>query len=636
MGNIVLLDDLTINKMAAGEVIERPANVVKELVENSIDAGAKNIVVEVKNGGKTFIRITDNGKGIAIDDMTIALERHATSKIRQIEDLEKTYTMGFRGEALASIVSISKLTIISKTQDMPMGMKLVAEGGNIISQDEVGAQNGTMMTVENLFFNVPVRYKFLKNDATEFRYIKELVQKIALANLDVAIKLINDGKNVFQSTGNGNIEDIVYTLFGKEIKDNLIEVNYTDGEVKITGVIGNTLMAKDSRKNQILFLNKRNIKNQMLTNSADQAFKGGTGIGKYGFFILNMEMPATYYDVNVHPTKMEVRFKDEQNLYKIMYHAIKGSLLNKEFLGNNEIENNKENYVEDELKFLTNHYNMQPENLQNNKKNEINNLSQNTNKSLDNTCNSENNNLNNKNTDIENSLNNKYININNLAIPNIEQSNSKFINISNNGNLDLINRDRIRDVNYKYCGIVFRTFIMIEIDNELYLVDQHAAHERVLYEQIKENYKNNIRNNSQLMLMPEIVNLTHREMGFVQENIKLFQNYGFDIEVFGENSIKINGIPDIEYKMKIDTKDVFMDVLDEMLTKERTTIKDIEERFIATVACKAAVKANMDLEESEVHKLLDRLLKLKNPYTCPHGRPTTIKLGQLKNGELNF
>ncbi len=636
MGNIVLLDDLTINKMAAGEVIERPANVVKELVENSIDAGAKNIVVEVKNGGKTFIRITDNGKGIAIDDMTIALERHATSKIRQIEDLEKTYTMGFRGEALASIVSISKLTIISKTQDMPMGMKLVAEGGNIISQDEVGAQNGTMMTVENLFFNVPVRYKFLKNDATEFRYIKELVQKIALANLDVAIKLINDGKNVFQSTGNGSIEDIVYTLFGKEIKDNLIEVNYTDGEVKITGVIGNTLMAKDSRKNQILFLNKRNIKNQMLTNSADQAFKGGTGIGKYGFFILNMEMPATYYDVNVHPTKMEVRFKDEQNLYKIMYHAIKGALLNKEFLGNNEIENNKENYVEDELKFLTNHYNMQPEKLQDNKKNETNNLSQNTNKSLDNTYNSENNNLNNKNTDIENSLNNKYININNLAIPNIEQSNSKFINISNNGNLDLINRDRIRDVNYKYCGIVFRTFIMIEIDNELYLVDQHAAHERVLYEQIKENYKNNIRNNSQLMLMPEIVNLTHREMGFVQENIKLFQNYGFDIEVFGENSIKINGIPDIEYKMKIDTKDVFMDVLDEMLTKERTTIKDIEERFIATVACKAAVKANMDLEESEVHKLLDRLLKLKNPYTCPHGRPTTIKLGQLKNGELNF
>ncbi|MBR2241562.1 MAG: hypothetical protein IJ890_09365 [Clostridia bacterium] len=453
------------------------------------------------------------------------------------------------------------------------------------------------MTVENLFFNVPVRYKFLKNDATEFRYIKELVQKIALSNLDVSIKLINDGKNIFQSTGNGKIEDIVYTLFGKEVKDNLINVDHKEGEIRITGVVGNTLMAKDSRKNQILFLNKRNIKNQMLTSSADQAFKGGTGIGKYGFFILNIEMPATYYDVNVHPTKMEVRFKDEQALYKIMYHAIKGTLLNKEFLGNNEQEDNKESYIENEFEFLTNHYNTKDENL-----------------SVD--------------------SDHTYINTSKLGIPSKNMSNSKFINMGNDGNLDLINRDKIRNVNYKYCGIVFRTFIMIEIEDELYLVDQHAAHERVLYEQIKENYKNNIQNNSQLMLMPEVVNLTHKEMEFIKNNLELFQNYGFDIEIFGENAIKINGIPDIEYKIKIDTKNIFMDILDEMLTKERTTIKDIEERFIATVACKAAVKANMDLAEGEVHKLLDRLLKLKNPYTCPHGRPTTIKLGKMENGEL--
>lgn len=571
MGNIVLLDELTINKIAAGEVIERPANVVKELVENSIDAGSKNIVVEIKNGGKTFIRVSDNGKGIELDDMPIALERHATSKIRQIEDLEKTYTMGFRGEALASIAAISKLTIISKTTEMSAGIKLVAEAGDILSQDEIGSQVGTTMTVENLFFNTPVRYKFLKQDATEFRYIKELVQKIALSNLDVAIKLINDGKNVFQSSGNGNIKDIVYTLYGREVKDNLIEVDHKEGDVRITGVVGNTLMAKDTRKDQILFLNKRNIKNQMLTNSADQAFKGGTGIGKYGFFILNLEMPADYYDVNVHPTKMEVRFKDEQALYKILYHAIKGALLNKEFLGNNEIENNKETYIENEFEFLTNHYN----------------------------------------TD------NKSVN-----------------QPSRLQKVELINRDSIRNVNYKYSGILFRTYITIEIDNELFLVDQHAAHERVLYEQIKENYKNNIKNNSQLMLIPEIVNLTHKEMEFIKNNIELFQNYGFDIEIFGDNSIKINGIPDIEYKIKIDTKNIFMDILDEMLTKERTTIKDIEERFIATVACKAAVKANMDLGEGEVHKLLDRLLKLKNPYTCPHGRPTTVKLGYMKDGEL--
>ena len=625
MGNIVLLDDLTINKIAAGEVIERPANVVKELVENSIDAGAKNIVVEIKNGGKTFIRITDDGKGIELEDMPIALERHATSKIRQIEDLENTYTMGFRGEALASIVSISRLTIISKTKEMQTGIKLIAEAGDIIDSEEVGAKVGTTMTVENLFFNVPVRYKFLKNDATEFRYIKELVQKIALSNLTVSIKLINDGKNVFQSNGNGKIEDIVYTLYGKEVKDNLIKVDHKEGEVRITGVVGNTLMAKDSRKNQILFLNKRNIKNQMLTNSADQAFKGGTGIGKYGFFILNIEMPASYYDVNVHPTKMEVRFKDEQALYKIMYHAIKGTLLNKEFLGNNEVENNKEFYIENEFEFLTNHYNNDY------KHNEEKNNIENDEKIASN--------QNNQNEIIANKLNridvsNKYINTSKLGNPVIDTNNSKYINIGNNGNLDLINRDKIRTVNYKYCGIVFRTFIIIEIEDELYLVDQHAAHERVLYEQIKENYKNNIQNNSQLMLFPEVVTLTHKEMEFIQNNMELFQNYGFDIEGFGENSIKINGIPDIEYKIKIDTKNIFMDILDEMLTKERTTIKDIEERFIATVACKAAVKANMDLAEDEVHKLLDRLLKLKNPYTCPHGRPTTIKLGKMENGKL--
>lgn len=627
MGNIVLLDDLTINKIAAGEVIERPANVVKELVENSIDAGAKNIVVEIKNGGKTFIRISDNGKGISIEDMPIALERHATSKIRKIEDLENTYTMGFRGEALASIVSISRLTIVSKTVDMPVGIKLIAEAGDIIETEEVGSQVGTTMTVENLFFNVPVRYKFLKNDATEFRYIKELVQKIALANLDVAIKLINDGKNVFQSSGNGNIEDVVYTLYGKEVKDNLIEVDHQEGDVRITGVVGNTLMAKDTRKNQIFFLNKRNIKNQVLTSSADQAFKGGTGIGKYGFFILNIEMPATLYDVNVHPTKMEVRFKDEQALYKILYHAIKEASLNKEFLGNTDLENNKDTYIQNEFEFLTNHYKTNEE------------IATGTNEvaeTVEFDVNDETieNNLINEVEEKEEMDNSKYISTSKLVIPAVQETNSKYMNMGNNGKLDLINRDEMRKVNYKYCGIVFRTFIMIEINNELYLVDQHAAHERVLYEQVKENYKSNLKNNSQMMLFSEVVNLTHKEMEFVKNNLELFQNYGFDIELFGENSIKINGIPDIEYKIKIDTKDVFMDVLDEMLTKERTTIKDVEERFIATVACKAAVKANMDLAEDEVHKLLDRLLRLKNPYTCPHGRPTTIKIGRIENGEL--
>ena len=279
----------------------------------------------------------------------------------------------------------------------------------------------------------------------------------------------------------------------------MLEVNYENEGIKVTGVIGNTTIARDNRKSQILYLNKRNIKNQILTNSADQAFKGATGIGKYGFFILNLEMPANYYDVNVHPTKMEVRFNDEDKLYKVFYHAIKSAMLNSEFLDNNEKEQKKENYIENELEFLTN----------------------------------------------------------------------KF---QNEAPAELINRENKREIEYKYIGILFRTFIVIEIGNDMFFIDQHAGHERILYEQIKENYKNHFQNNSQLMLI--------------------------------------------------------LDVLDEMITTERTAIKDVEERFIATVACKAAVKANMDLTRQEVDNLIQRLLKLKNPFTCPHGRPTTIKFSK--------
>lgn len=559
MGNIVLLDDLTINKIAAGEVIERPANVVKELVENSIDAGATNIIIEIRNGGKSLIKIVDNGKGISADDIPLSLERHATSKIRKVEDLENTYSMGFRGEALASISSISTLTMMTKTKN-ENGTKVIAEAGEIVSVEEVGVPVGTTIMVENLFFNTPVRYKFLKNDATEFKYIKDWVQKAALSEINVAFKLINDGKTVFQTNGSGNIRDIIYLLYGKEIEKNLLDVNYESDNIKVTGVIGNTTIARENRKSQILFLNNRNIKNQMLTNSADQAFKGATGIGKYGFFILNLEMPASYYDVNVHPTKMEVRFKDEDKLYKIFYHAIKSAMLKSEFLDNSgetqkedEEEQKREKYIENELEFLTNR-------------------------------------------------------------------------TETKAPVELINRENEREIEYQYVGILFRTYIIIQIDDDMFLIDQHAAHERILYEQIKENYKNHIQNNSQLMIMPEIFNLSHKEMEFVKTNIELFKETGFDIETFGENSIKINGVPDIEYK--VSSRNIFLDVLDEMLTNERSTSKDVEERFIATVACKAAVKAHMDLTRQEVDNLITRLLKLKNPFTCPHGRPTTIKFNK--------
>lgn len=572
MGNIVLLDDLTINQIAAGEVLDRPVNAVKELVENSIDAGAKHIIVEIKNGGKGLIKVTDDGSGIKKDDIFISFERHATSKIKKVEDLENTYTMGFRGEALASIVSVSKVTMVTKTDEDELGSKVIAEGGEILEVEEIPSNRGTSISVNELFFNTPVRYKFLKQDFTEFRYIREWIEKTAIANLDISFKLINEGKLIFSSNGNGNVHDIVYSIYGKSVEENIIDVDFKDEGIRITGIVGNTLLAEKSRKNQIIFLNKRNIKDKIIENAADQAFNASIGIGKKGFFIINIEMSANEYDVNVHPTKNEVRFKDEARIYKIVYTAIKNAILNKDFLGDNSQEKieSKTNYINNEFGFLTNHFGNKKDNYSEKIKADI----------------------------------------------------------------ELINRENNREIEYKFVGILFKTYIIIELDNQMYVIDQHAAHERVLYEQIRANYKDNLKSNSQITLIPEIINLTHKEFEFVKENLAMFQNIGFELEPFGDNTIKVSGFPDIEYRKKINNREMFLDILDEMTGNSRSNFKTIEERFIATVACKAAVKAGMDLTAEEVDILIRRLLKLQNPYTCPHGRPTTVKFG--KNEIINL
>ena len=433
---------------------------------------------------------------------------------------------------------------------------------------------------------------------------------MALANPSVAIKLINDGKTVFSTNGNGKLKDLVYLFYGKDVVENSVEVNYEENGIKITGIIGTTLIARDTRKDQITFLNKRHIKSSLLSSSGDQAFKsGGTGIGKFGFYILNLEMPANYYDINVHPTKRDVRFKNEEDIYRTFYNSIKISMLNREFLGNNQLEDNKKEYVNKEFDFLTSNF----------KKKSSNTFSSNS-----------------KDIELKSTYRNPkvsslvseatFVRADNSNDSNIKTTEINASNVlMNKSEDDFIKRDEARKVNYKFIGILFKTYIAIEVDGDIYLIDQHAAHERLLYEQIKDNFKNKLQNNTQMTLIPEIVNLTNKETEFVRNNIELFKNAGFDIEEFGDNSYKINGVPDIEYKEKISGKSVFMDTLDEILTGERSNFKDVEERFIATVACKAAVKANMDLTKEEVDYLINNLLILKNPYTCPHGRPTTIK-----------
>ena len=326
MGNIVLLDDLTINKIAAGEVIERPASVVKELVENSIDAGSKNITVEIKNGGISMIKITDDGMGIAEDDMEIAFERHATSKIRRAEDLAFVTSMGFRGEALASIAAISRVEMISKRKNDDIAHKIVVEGGKTIEFSETARKNGTTITVENLFYNTPVRYKFLKKDYTESGYVEDVVNRIALVNLNVAIKLISNGKTIIQTSGRGDIKQVIYSIYGKDTAIETVDVDYEYEEIRISGVVGNPVIARSNRSNQLFFLNGRYIKDKSLTAAVDQAFKGIVPVGRYGFAILNIHMDPKSVDVNVHPAKLEVRFEDESKVFKAVYHAIKSCL----------------------------------------------------------------------------------------------------------------------------------------------------------------------------------------------------------------------------------------------------------------------------------------------------------------------
>ncbi len=677
MGKIVLLDDLTINKIAAGEVIERPASVVKEVMENSIDAGATAITVEIRNGGISYIRVTDNGKGIMQDDLEIAFERHATSKLRNAEDLDGIKSMGFRGEALASIASIAKVSLVSKTADSENGYEVIVEGGKVLSKNETGCPNGTSITIENLFYNTPVRYKFLKKDFTESGYIEDVVTRIALVHPEISIKLINTGKTVIQTSGNGDIKPVIYNIYGKEIADNLIEVEYKYEDIFVKGVIGKPVISRSNRSNQLFFVNNRFVKDKTLSGAAEQAFKGFVTIGKHGFLVLNIEVDPRKVDVNVHPAKLEVRFQEETKIFKAIYHSIREGLINGDLVAdtssidkidsektkyntetiieNPKIENVNDTNFRDILNTSTKQYSQDiTENTyqedeqqiqENEKKNEeafedvMFKL-----KRMQNIIDNVNTNVQKENTEIkdsemqkENETTPEFLEMyeKNFGIAtkkkeetvedelNIEKE-FKPITVQDNVSVFEDESKYLTKPIYKFVGIAFNTYIIIEMKSDLYIIDQHAAHERIMYEKIKENYYNNDTKHSQLMLLPDIITLTHKEMEIYKDNKEMFRRAGFMAEEFGENTIKLSGVPDV--LIDLETKELFLETLDEINTVARTAKQEIEEKFIATVACKAAVKAHMALATEEVTQLLDRLLQLPNPFTCPHGRPTAIKM----------
>ena len=710
MGKIVLLDDLTINKIAAGEVIERPASVVKEVMENSIDAGASKITVEIRNGGISYIRVTDNGKGIMQDDMEIAFERHATSKLRSAEDLNEIKSMGFRGEALASIAAIAKVSLVSKTADSSTGYEVIAEGGKILSKQEAGCPNGTSITIENLFFNTPVRYKFLKKDFTESGYIEDVVTRIALVHPEIAIKLINTGKTVIQTSGNGDIKAVIYNIYGKEIAENLINIDYDYEDIKVTGVIGKPVISRSNRSNQLFFVNDRYVKDKTLSGAAEQAFKGFVTIGKHGFLVLNIKMDPQKVDVNVHPAKLEVRFQEESKIFKAVFHAIKEGLLRGDLVADTEsidgLDSTKTKYNDEPIQpdikveqkdntnfrdILNNQVQTQTnndfldkqateqkteetfeqvmaklkkmqdvvkmargektENIEEQESNITNvieepketviNMPEETqidNKELTQANNDEfedkskNNILENKaNTSNEDFLKMYEKNFG-IAVKPKEQKEDDNLYVSDDfkpitgENISVFEEQANYTAipSYKFIGIAFNTYIIIEMKDDLYIIDQHAAHERIMYEKIKANYYSDSERNSQLMLLPDIITLTHKEMGIYKDNREMFKKAGFMVEEFGENTVKLSGVPDV--LIDLETKELFLETLDEINTVARTAKQEIEEKFIATVACKAAVKAHMVLDREEVMQLLDKLLVLPNPFTCPHGRPTAIKM----------
>ena len=751
MGNIVLLDDLTINKIAAGEVIERPASVIKEMVENSIDAGANNITVEIKNGGISFIKVTDNGKGIAQDDLEIAFERHATSKIRTADDLDYVTSMGFRGEALASIAAIANVEMISKTEEQQIGYKVVVEAGNILSKEEVGCQRGTSITVRNLFFNTPVRYKFLKKDYTESGYVEDVITRIALVNPNIAIKLINTGKTVIQTNGNGDIKSVIYSIYGKDVATGIMPVEYSYDDIQITGVVGKPEIARSNRSNQLFFVNKRYIKDKTLSAATEQAYKGLIPIGKFGFVVLNITMNPAKVDVNVHPAKLEVRFEDESKIFQSIYHAIKDTLLKGELVANTdkqELEQKPEeqskglydfrknetqkieaytneeskiktnNIVQDvytksnysvnttphinlgeggpintadvleqlkqlqdniqkevetspEIKLNENYVKMREEEIQKQQKEEekIEETKEEKGQEAENEKIEENKEIeeneeqseipvkvdetdekNNESTEKEKietektdkkeesteiksqNFDEMYTKlfgtkpINNESTQTEEKTNDLAVDLLKDNISVFDQKEEYQKTLYKFIGIAFNTYIIIEMDKEMYIIDQHAAHERIMYEKVKDNYYSESTKDSQMLLLPDVITLTHKEMEIAKENMDMFEKAGFSLEEFGENTIKLTGVPTV--CIDLDNKELFLETLDEINTVARTAKQEKEEKFIATVACKAAVKANMVLTKEEVESLMDKLLALPNPFTCPHGRPTAIKMSK--------
>lgn len=598
---IKILDDKTISKIAAGEVIENPASVVKELVENAIDANAKHIVVEIKDGGTSLIRVSDDGVGFEKDDIELAFLQHATSKLTDISDLENIESFGFRGEALASIASVSKVTLISKRKNdkNTFGYKYFVDSGNKSNIEQVAANDGTSIEVRDLFKNIPVRKKFLKGNSKENALVEDVLIKFALVREDISFELIIDGKRKFYSNGDFNLKNVIYSLYGKEIVSNLIEVDDDYNDIKVSGYIARPIIARNTRNDEIYFVNNRYIKDKTISKAIEGAYEEYLMQHKFPLVILKISIDSSKVDVNVHPKKMEVRFSNDEYVYFAIYNVIHSALKNQNLIHDEKLVNET----------IDKYLDIDSSNEE---------LSDNT-----------------RLTEYINSDSDNNISLNIDTMPSmssvIKKDLSEGLKLSNlynklSNNFEekpFIQKSLSED--HKYIGQVFNTYILVEFENKLYIIDQHAAHEKINFERIMKAYKEGKVLN-QKVFPSIIIKLTPIQYDAVMSNIEDFKKIGYEIESFGDNDIKVDSVP---YNIfNIGNEKLLMDMIDSFADDKNKEQYDSIVEKIASISCKKAIKANYILSENEVKQLLRDLFSLDNPYNCPHGRPTIISLSK--------
>lgn len=639
MGKIQILDGETINKIAAGEVVERPSSVVKELVENAIDAGASAITVEIQDGGTTMIRITDNGSGIEKDDIPTAFLRHSTSKIRTADDLQSIASLGFRGEALSSISAVAQVELLTKTAHAMTGCHYRIDGGIEKSMEDIGCPDGTTFIIRQLFYNTPARRKFLKSNMTEAGYIQDLMCRLAMSHPEISFKFINNRQNRLNTSGNGKLKDILYHIYGRDISANLLSVDAKADGVHMTGFIGKPIICRGNRTYENYFVNGRYIKSPVITQAIEDAYKTFTMVHKFPFAVLHFELETEDLDVNVHPTKMEVRIQHAQELYRFVYENLKSTLYRREFIPEVKVTEpvksvlkpeirtekpleKKEEHLPNDMvkKALKDESPVQKRNVrlpEPFEKKRMETMAEKQQPVI----------VEKKVTlPIEERIVAPEVKKQEKEVVYTEKTEKPIAKVQENVQYELFETGLLTKearIKHKLIGQVFETYWIVEYDNKIFIIDQHAAHEKVLYEKLMRRFKES-KPMIQMVQPPMILSLSLTEIELLNKYMDDFKRMGFEFEAFGGKEYALRGVPSDLYGFT--GKEMVMELLDQLSGEfERLRVDAIGDR-IATMACKAAVKGNMRISPKEADALIEELLKAENPYTCPHGRPTIISM----------